>query len=79
MDDSRPMWAPAREQEPQLIQKHWTYDEWLAWLDMLTPRLIVQHMRRWSLLAEDRVDLRQHLRDMIADARRALNQRNCHS
>ncbi|HLG74363.1 MAG TPA: hypothetical protein VK009_28425 [Chloroflexota bacterium] len=62
-----------------LVQTNWTQTEWRDWLERLSPRMLVLHMQRWSLLQEAMPGLSEELQKGIEDARRQLMALECHA
>jgi hypothetical protein len=61
-----------------LVQADWTQREWRDWLEHLSPRMLVLHMQRWSLIAQAMPGLRDELYQGMGDARTQLVARECH-
>ena len=61
-----------------LVQTDWTQTEWRNWLEQLSPRMLVLHMQRWSLISQAMPGLREELDQGIADARGQILARECH-
>ena len=60
-----------------LVGTQWTYDQYTDWLRQLSPRMLVLHIQRWSLLAQAMPELADELNMGIADARHELTAREC--
>jgi hypothetical protein len=60
-----------------LVGAEWTHDQYSQWLHQLSPRMLVLHIQRWSLLAQAMPELSDELHLGIADARGELQAREC--